>query len=281
MNRTARAALANDTLRICFEGRYTAPTGSDVSIRDDLQAAIDGTALYRPSEFRAVFRQRDAILAGRPRFATAMEVRPVTTLAAGRALLAEESEADVLALNFASAKNPGGGFLGGAQAQEESLARASGLYPCLQPQQEYYESNRRHGSALYTDHMIHAPRVPVFRDDDGTLLAEPYLLSFLTAPAVNAGAVRHAERSLIEPVMRERTEKVLSVAVIHGHEILVLGAWGCGVFRQDPHEVARWFHEQLVESDTFRGAFRRVVFAVPDFRGSDQNLDAFRRQFGQ
>jgi len=70
-------------------------------------------------------------------------------------------------LNFASAKNPGGGFLGGGSAQEESLARSSGLFPCINQMQQMYETNRAYRSCLYTDHMIYSPRVPVFRDDEG------------------------------------------------------------------------------------------------------------------
>ena len=143
-------------------------------------------------------------------------------------------ETRVLALNFASAKNPGGGFLKGSQAQEESLARASGLYACINPIQTGYEANRRNASCLYTDHMIYSPDVPVFRDDDDLLLDHPYLVSFLTAPAVNAGEVRLKEPGNVVPDRGGdavgRMEKVLSLAVVHGHEVLVLGAWGCGVF---------------------------------------------------
>ena len=149
-------------------------------------------------------------------------------------------------------------------AQEESLARSSGLYACIGPMQGMYEANKAFGSCLYTDHMIYSPKVPVLRDDDGTLLEVPYPASFVTAPAVNAGAVKEHERPRVAPTMLGRMEKVLSLAVVHGHETLVLGAWGCGVFKNDTTAVARGFRHFLVESETFRGAFRRVVFAVTD-----------------
>src|SRR5207253_5281746 len=115
-----------------------------------------------------------------------VEVTAETTLSAARRLAT--TGARVIALNFASAKNPGGGFLAGSQAQEESLARSSALYACLEPQREFYEHNRALRSALYSDHILFSPGVPVFRDDAGRLLDEPYLVSFITAPAVNAGA---------------------------------------------------------------------------------------------
>jgi uncharacterized protein (TIGR02452 family) len=188
---------------------------------------------------------------------------------------------DVLCLNFASAKNPGGGFLNGSQAQEESLARASGLYACLLQARAMYDTNRQFDSCLYTDHMIYSPRVPVFRDDDDVLLAEPYAVSFVTAPAVNAGALRPGERARIEPTMRGRTEKVLALAAAHGHEALVLGAWGCGVFRNDPTDVARWFHEHLCETPAFEGVFRTVVFAVLDSSPDEHTLRPFAERFGQ
>src|SRR5205823_257311 len=127
------------------------------------------------------------------------------------------------------------------------------------------EANRRFGSCLYTDHMIYSPRVPVVRDDEGALLDGPYAVSFLTAPAVNAGAVKDHERGLIEATMLGRMEKLLSVAVVHRHDTLVLGAWGCGVFKNDTGRVAGWFHRHLVEGATFRGAFKKVVFAVTDW----------------
>ena len=96
----------------------------------------------------------------------------------------------VLCLNFASAKNPGGGFLNGSQAQEESLARATGLYPCISQMTQLYEKNRYYGSCLYLNDMIYSPQVPVIRDDNDELLNKIFLISILTAPAVNAGAVR-------------------------------------------------------------------------------------------
>jgi uncharacterized protein (TIGR02452 family) len=210
------------------------------------------------------------------------EVANETTLSAVVRLLSEDAGRRVLALNFASAKNPGGGFLGGSQAQEESLARASGLYACIAPMTGYYETNRACGSCLYTDHMIYSPDVPVFRDDDDRLIARPYLVSFLTAPAVNAGAVRWNEPrhvARIEPVMRSRIEKLLTVAVARGHDALVLGAWGCGVFQNDPVQVARWFREYLISPGRFHAVFTRVVFAVLDRSPSREIIRPFEKEF--
>ena len=104
-----------------------------------------------------------------------------------------ERVARVVALNFASAKNPGGGFLGGAKAQEEDLARSSALYACMRDQRAYYDANRHEPSLLYTDHMIYSPDVPFFRDDRLRFLEDPFLLSILTAPAPNAASNERRE----------------------------------------------------------------------------------------
>src|SRR5262245_25091434 len=244
-NRSQRAQIAQETVSISRCGWYETPGGTRVSISDALDHARTHTRLYTPDDFDELERRCAGMLAERDPFETRFEVVNETTLSAASRLLAEQPGVRVLALNFASARHAGGGFLNGSQAQEESLARASGLYSCLVRQRGYYDANSACRSCLYTDHMIYSPDVPVFRDDDDALLEQPYLLSFLTAPAVNAGAVRRSEEKEIEPVMRSRIAKVLTVAVVHEHDTLVLGAWGCGVFRNDPRRVAQWFHEHL------------------------------------
>src|SRR5690242_5063046 len=192
-SRSHRAAVARETVQILESGSYAAPDGTAVSIRDALTRSRDGSVLYRPEQFAGLGGESGRRLAGREPASTAFEVTNETTLSAAARLLAEDASRRVLALNFASAKNPGGGFLNGSQAQEESLARASGLYACVAPLRDYYDANRACGSCLYTDHLIYSPDVPVFRDDDDRLLARPYAVSFVTAPAVNAGAVHRNE----------------------------------------------------------------------------------------
>jgi uncharacterized protein (TIGR02452 family) len=282
--RSTRAQTAQETVEILRRGAYVAPAGGTVVIGGALASARAGSVLYRPDSFAAVRRLRDRLLTERNRSAAIeFEVVNETTLHAARRLLHDGSCDRVLALNFASAKNPGGGFLQGSQAQEESLARASGLYACVAPIREMYDSNRRFPSCLYTDHMIYSPEVPVFRDDDDQLLDQPYAVSIITAPAVNAGVVRRQERwnlAQIEPTMLTRIEKVLSVAVLHGDETLVLGAWGCGVFANDPTQVASWFSQHLTGTGPFRSAFQKVVFAVLDRTGDQSTIGPFEKSFG-
>ncbi len=278
-NRKTRGQIARQTVDILEDGEYSLLVRTNVSIADSLTRAREGTTLYSPDCFAEVFAKLDAT---RGRFATEFQVENSTTLSAARRLVNADGSLDPFCLNFASAKNPGGGFLNGSQAQEESLARASGLYACINPISGYYETNRSCGTSLYTHNMIYSPKVPVFRDDNDELLPTPYLASFVTAPAVNAGAIRQNEPkriSLIESTMLERIERVLAVALLHGHDTLVLGAWGCGVFKNDPADVARWFQRQLIENERFHGAFRNVVFAALDRSDSQGVFRAFANQF--
>ncbi len=283
-SRTGRAQIAAETLEILEAGGYLTPTGRRVSIGEALEAARARSVLLTPEGHDEVSRRCEPILREHDDRPTAtFETVNATTLSASRRLLRDEPSARVLALNFASAKNPGGGFLNGSQAQEESLARASGLYACINPLQDMYEANRRFPSCLYTDHMIYSPDVPVFRDDDDVLLEEPDPISFITAPAVNAGVVHAREPrnvARIEPVMIARIEKVLALAVVNGHDVLVLGAWGCGVFGNDPAQVARGFARHLTGEGRFRSAFRKVAFAVLDRTPSRSVIAPFESHFG-
>jgi uncharacterized protein (TIGR02452 family) len=140
-----------------------------------------------------------------------------------------------------------------------------------------YDHHRSRKDPMYTSWVIYSPDVPVFRLDEGELLDEPYLCSFLTSPAVNVGALRHRDRRPDE-VRRAMQERVLGVAALHGHEVLVLGAWGCGVFRNDPEQIAELF--QIALAGRLRGAFTHVVFAVLDSSGGKRSLGPFEQVFG-
>ncbi len=283
VNRKQRTTIANKTVKICERGEYRLETDEVVSIATRLQQSIDGTCHYKPEDFDNVFTRRAEVLAehksnGNP----VVRVENVTSFAAAKSLLASDSSERVACLNFASAKNPGGGFLSGSQAQEEALARASGLYPCINRVESYYETNRNCGTALYTDNMIYSPDVPVFRDDNDQLISDPFPVSIITAPAVNRGALEQnspSDVAKVADVMRARIERVLSIAVVHGHPKVVLGAWGCGVFRNDPSDVAQWFYERLFESPAFAGAFDTVIFAVLDGTPTRRFIAPFEARF--
>lgn len=111
---------------------------------------------------------------------------------------------------------------------------------------------------FYDHYVIYSPDVVVFRDDNGELLDKPYTCSILTSPAVHANAVnryRLGREGQIKEVMWERILKVLGVAHQHGHDALVLGAWGCGAFGNDGNMIAGLFNQVL--TDNFKELSRR------------------------
>ena len=249
-------AIGQETVAIVERGGYR-----DVVIREQVAGAVAGTRLYRPD---------DPLPPGRPG-AMAVEVTNESTLAAARRL-----GGDVAALVFASARKPGGGFLNGAQAQEESIARSSALYSSLCAAGEFYDYHRADPSPIYSDRVIYSPRVPVFRDDRGRLIDEPYPVSFLTAAAPNRTVmVRMYPQYLAKApgALAQRARRVLAVAAAHGHRRLVLGAWGCGVFGHDPATVAGIFAGAMAECPWFD----RVTFAVLDRASGTPTLAAFRK----
>ena len=277
MSRSKRTLIAKETVQIVEQGCYLMD-GKSVCIAEAVSRSKKRTVHYRPVDFDVLRKQRQQMLSERARCSTSIRVANQTTLAGARDLLSE-SESPVLCLNFASAKNPGGGFLSGSQAQEESLARASALYHCIHDQRGYYDVNRACGTCLYTDHMIYSPDVPVFRDDDDQLISDPYVISIVTSPAVNLGALLNNhpdEADQVPEIMAARIEKVLSLAVSRGYDSLVLGAWGCGVFRNDPKSVASWFANAL--NGDFAGAFQRITFAVLDHTKDLACFTAFDEQ---
>ncbi|MBY0459875.1 MAG: TIGR02452 family protein, partial [Gemmataceae bacterium] len=206
---------------------------------------------------------------------TKFEVVNDTTLEAARRLAGEGFRP--VALNFASARHPGGGFLGGARAQEESLCRASALYACINGN-AMYRDHAHTGGGFYTNYAIYSPDVPVIKDDEGELLDTPYLCAFVTSPAVNVGAIRNDERRLVRDEMRSRIDKTLTLMAAHGHAAAVLGAWGCGVFKNDPDQIAELFAKAL--RGKFAGCFARVVFAVLDSSDERRFIGPFETRFG-
>lgn len=269
IRRDAAAAMGAEAVRICLEGTYVAPSGRAVEIRDAVDEAIADTVAVPPTQ------RLDTCPIGQHK--TRVEVRGESTLVAARRLHA--AGLDPVALNFASAHHPGGGFLSGARAQEESLCRASALYACIkgQPMYAHHAGSR---DPMYTAYMLYSPNVPVFRDDDGPLLEQPWRCAFITAAAPNVKALRQSgpERVRDVPgVMTERIARVLAVAAREGHSSVVLGAWGCGAFGGDADLVAEKFHAAL--TGPFRGTFDAVVFAVLDTSVDRRTIGPFERGF--
>ncbi|WP_431964732.1 TIGR02452 family protein [Actinacidiphila sp. bgisy160] len=268
-------ALAKETEGLVASGRYRTARGVDVAIGEAVDRAVRGTRMYGPGP---VDPGPGADGVG----PTAFEVTGEDSLQAARRLVKQAPGAPVAVLNFASARNPGGGYVNGAQAQEEALCRASALYTTLLTVREFYDRHREDRSPFYSDRVIHSPGVPVFRDEHGVLLDEPFEAGFLTSAAPNAGVIARQEPETVDRVpaaLSARAGRVLEVAAVQGYPSLVLGAWGCGVFRNDPAAVAAAFRGHLGPGGRFADRFGRVVFAVLDRRADSPTRAAFAAAF--
>lgn len=266
-----RAQHAAECLRALISGAYQPAFDEAVDIREQICSAVAASRFLSASTRLQLSR-------GEACESTAVEVRCCTVLAAAEAL-ARSGDARVGVLNFASARNPGGGFTTGAEAQEESIARSSGLYPCLTKHYgDFFVPHQNASSGAYTHSLIHSPGVPVLRDEAGEFLAAPYAVDFVTAAAPNCGVLAQRlgwQAAVAESTaaLEERIHRVLCTFANGGSRDLVLGAWGCGVFKNDPVIVAQLFDRAL--SSSFHGCFRRVLFAVLDPVMAEQ----FRRVF--
>ena len=266
-----RKAMAQETLEIMKQGYYEPEI---IVIKEAMEQSIRRSILISPAEGGGILQKYNVCTnCGKPE----TRVDNISTVDAIR-LLAEEGKTDIGVLNFASAKNPGGGFLNGAKAQEESLTVSGTLYPTLKAHEEYYKENRAHRSMMYLDYGIYSPEVVFFRDGAFRLTETPVKASVLTLPAVNMGQVllkgENAEEA--KRVMRRRMKLALGIFAEQKAKHLVLGAYGCGVFRNDPREIAAWWRELLEEG--MGQYFASVFHAVLDHSKEQCCIKAFQKQ---
>jgi uncharacterized protein (TIGR02452 family) len=281
-NREQRVKIAKETLEILSNGFYLNNNGEKIIFKDDLDYAISYSVLYKPEMPENIGSTISELLDSHRNRECKIEVTAETTIQASMRLINQEGIGETACLNFASAKNPGGGFMTGSQAQEESLARSSGLYPCISQMSQMYDYNRNRRTCLYSDYMIYSPKVPFIRLDSGKLVNKPVLISVITAPAVNSGVVMQREeedKHRIGEVMIERIRKILAVAAVNKNSAIVLGAFGCGVFKNRPEDAAEYFKKVLIE-DGYKSLFDRIVFAVYEKSEDKKNFNAFNRAFG-
>ena len=191
-------------------------------------------------------------------------------------------------LNFASSTNPGGGVTSGASAQEECLCRVSTLYPCLKDESMwdlFYAPHRKARNPLHNDDVIYTKDIVVFKDDDYQPLPQHFSVDVITcaAPTLREQVSNRYNPSdgdqapditpkALLALHEKRGRKILSAAAANGAEVLILGAFGCGAFKNDPVVVARAYANILPE---YLRYFRTIEFAVYCHPRSPQNYDAF------
>lgn len=238
------------------------------------------TRLYREDEWPTL---GDAARAGE------IIVSERRSFEAARALRDRMPGARICVHNFASPVEPGGGVTRGASAQEEALCRCSTLYASLDQRRlwnEFYGPNRAARSFLSTDACIWSPGVVVCKSDTDIPERLPpegwYEVDVVSCAAPNLRIAPRAARELsmteLFAIHRRRARHILTVAADQGADCLVLGAFGCGAFRNDPYLVASAWHEELRE---LRHHFELIEFAVFHMSYEQTNYDAFVEEFSE
>ena len=215
------------------------------------------------------------------------------TFEAAISIHAGHPEWKIAVLNFASATNPGGGVRTGSSAQEESLCRCSTLYPTLTQDwlwQAYYGKNREAHDNLHTDACIYSPGIIICKTDDSfpERMAEKDWVSVdvisCAAPNLRRRPSNNHNPEYGMPAMvsledlyklhLKRAKHTLHIAAAHGVDAVVLGAFGCGAFANDPNAVAKAYRDVLPE---YKRYFRFIEFAVYCRADETANFDAFKR----
>ena len=288
--REDRTAMLNDTLSIFARGHYTVDNSRKtlkLTKRQSLEARV-----FLPDDVRAVSEKKDfphVVSAARCVFGC--ENADSFGVARKRASLSAldpggDDEKPVLVLNLANPVNPGGGVRRGAKAQEEDLCRKSSLLISLEGPKAapYYSYNRRLSTYLGSDAVIIHPYVEIIKDEKGALLEDSVVVAVMTcaAPMLRGGMEGMTQAEYGEMVFN-RITGMLKVAAYLGYKRLVLGAFGCGAFRNDARVVSDLFYKALKEFD-FDGMkekdmFRSIDFAVLDRSEDQYNFNEFSRNF--
>lgn len=188
----------------------------------------------------------------------------------------------VCVLNFASAVNPGGGVEKGSSAQEEVLCRCSTLTPCLlssDANNRFYGPHRAYKNPIHNDDCIYTPHVYVIRDDTTEQLLpeeEWYSVDVISCAAPNLRNGIPCTTEELKMLLENRIERIMTLAAQHEIEVLILGAFGCGVFRCPPELVAEVMRSV---AEKYRYHFRAIEFAVYCRTEDNSNYKVFRDVF--
>ena len=278
LQKKQNAHVFQETMRICREGVYVSPSGRRVALPpvDDVLSA---------SEFHETIRDARGV-----KRVSVSSVDVVNEDCIDAAQKIRGAGFNPVMLNMASRRCPGGGALNGARAQEETLFRRSNLCVSLYQFDEWHagllgvpSGNGRYPLG-YNTAGIYSGRVTFFRrgvSDDYALMDEPFECAVVSAAAISHPDLM-PEGRLAEWAARATAEKirnVLRIGLAHGHDSIVLGAWGCGAFRNPPEHVAELF-KAVIEEDEFSGKYRLVRFAIiEDHNSGSANYEPFAKMF--
>lgn len=259
--RTNNVSISKETLAILKQKNYVSLNGQTIDISDSLNNAVSGTILYQDELPFTEYEVTNPVI----------EVTQETTGEAAYRYVS--SGKDIVVLNFASARNPGGGFLSGAMAQEEDLCRCSGLYNCIKSKPIFYNENILCEDTFYTDNIIYSPKVPFFRDENLLLIDKPFLVSVITAPAPNVRSIENLNNKELYTILVRRAYKILQISEANNHKNIILGAWGCGAFGNSAEMISEVFMEALKLVPTFEN----ICFAIYERGPETPFLEIFKK----
>lgn len=270
-----RAQENRSTIEIVNQGYYTTEDGKRVTFPTITRMEHE-TKFYK-NEFRV-----DNIPTNEEE--TKIIVRNVDCLEEGVRLCREGYNPAIL--NMASRRHPGGGVMLGAGAQEESLFRRTNLFRSLYQFTEYFINHvwyKKYITPVSTGECypldrnfggIYTPGALLFREDEQhgyKLMESPECLSFISVAGMNRPKIKdatHIADDLIEGT-KNKMRTILRIGLRHGHDSLVLGALGCGAYRNPPSHIAKLFHE-VFEEPEFKNKYRLISFAILDDHNTHQ-----------
>ena len=263
-----RAKEFRNTVDIVNQGHYVTESGSEYVFPNDADM-MRNTVFYD----QEISKTGKHVCDGQ----TIVEVQNIDCLYAGVEL--KDQGYNPAVLNMASRRNPGGGVATGAGAQEETLFRRTNLFRSLYqfaPYAEQYGIKRSHYQYPLDRNFggIYTPDAIYFRESEQNgyaLLEKPVSLSIITVAGMNRPDLTDDGMIAAHHVgpIKNKIRTIFRMGLIHGHDSLVLGALGCGAFRNPPRHVARLFHEVMDEPE-FRNRYRRIVFAILDDHNAHQ-----------
>ena len=311
MNREKAKEIADDTLKVLKAGSYTyktSPAAGGIiydALHETITKCINNTVTINSNigsisyayptmsgsglMGNIVFKKR------KENSNTKIKVTEESVLDAARRL----NHLYPCVLNFANATSPGGGFLRGAIAQEETICRSSALYLAIKDS-HYYDYHKGQANTrakillkgtplstevsnsglTYSDTTIYSPDVPVFKNDEGQYMPLQKTC-FLTSPAPMRGSLENMFDpdpddldDILEPIIERRIGRILDVMATFNHKTIILGGWGCGAFSNDPWMVADTFKRKIAKN----GNFDRVLFPM---YGDKDNYKIFKEVFDE
>ena len=282
-------AVLDDTLRIFHKGVYQrdGKTVKCASLKKLSQAKVylpdDIASLQKTTRKQSPFIHNCSIICeNTDSFSASVKLSSL----AGQYYHVRKDPMEVLVLNFANPFNPGGGVRRGAEAQEEDLCRKSSLLLSLESDsaKAYYNYHRQLRSPYSSDAIILSPKVQIIKDANQKLLPSPVTVAVLTcaAPMLQNG-LHNLTQEQYHSLMARRIDGILSVAAHLGYRVLVLGAFGCGAFGNDPNIVSELFRNSLehycLPPFGISRDFQIIDFAVLDNSEQKRNIKAFSAAF--